>query len=350
VLLPKDHIRFMLTGEYATEVSDASGTALFEVPKRDWAYEILDTLELPREWFPRVYESPEITGRVNASAAAATGLAEGTPVVGGAGDQAAGAVGTGIVQRGRVSVSVGTSGVVFAHLDQPRVDPHYRTHTFCHAVPGCWHVMGVMLMAGGALRWYRDTFAQADLYAAHAAGEDPYDRLVKEAEPIPPGAEGLLFLPYLSGERTPHADPKARGAFVGATLAHQRAHFTRAVLEGVAFGLRDSFEILQAMGIEIQEVRMTGGGARASLWRQILSDVTGYPLHTLQVEEGPAFGVALLSGVGIGIWSSVPEACEAVVRLADRTEPNPRHQEVYERAYTLYRQIYPALRPLFEQL
>jgi len=229
-------------------------------------------------------------------------------VVGGGGDQAAGAVGAGFVQRGRGSVSVGTSGVVFAHLDQPRVDPHYRTHTFCHAVPGCWHVMGVMLMAGGALRWYRDTFAQADLYAAHAAGEDPYDRLVKEAEPIPPGAEGLLFLPYLSGERTPHADPKARGAFVGATLAHQRAHFTRAVLEGVAFGLRDSFEILQAMGIEIQEVRMTGGGARASLWRQILSDVTGYPLHTLQVEEGPAFGVALLSGVGIGIWSSVPEA------------------------------------------
>ncbi|GBC92446.1 Xylulose kinase [bacterium HR15] len=350
VLLPKDYIRFMLTGEYATEASDASGTALFEVPKRDWAYEILDTLELPREWFPRVYESPEITGRVHASAAAATGLVEGTPVVGGAGDQAAGAVGTGIVQAGRVSVSVGTSGVVFAHLDQPRVDPHYRTHTFCHAVPGSWHVMGVMLMAGGALRWYRDTFAQAEMYAAHAAGEDPYDRLLKEAEPIPPGAEGLLFLPYLSGERTPHADPKARGAFVGATLSHQRAHFTRAVLEGVVFGLRDSFEILQAMGIEIREVRMTGGGARSALWRQILSDVTGYPLYTLQAEEGPAFGVALLAGVGTGVWSSVPEACEAVVRLAERTEPNPRYRETYERVYTWYRQLYPALRPLFEQL
>ncbi len=350
VLLPKDYIRFMLTGEYATEVSDASGTALFEVPKRDWAYEMLDLLELPREWFPRVYESPEITGRISASAASATGLAEGTPVVGGAGDQAAGAVGTGIVQAGRVSVSVGTSGVVFAHLDQPRVDPLYRTHTFCHAVPDSWHVMGVMLMAGGALRWYRDTFAQADLYSARAAGEDPYDRLLSEAEPIPPGAEGLLFLPYLSGERTPYPDPKARGAFVGATLAHKRAHFTRAVLEGVAFGLRDSFEILQAMGIQVGEVRMTGGGARSPLWRQILADVIGSPLSTLQAEEGPAFGVALLAGVGTGVWESVPKACEAVVRLATRTKPNPRHQQIYERAYALYRQLYPALKPLFEEI
>jgi xylulokinase len=350
VLLPKDYIRFMLTGEYATEVSDASGTALFDVPKRDWAYEMLDRLELPREWFPRVYESPEITGRVSASAASATGLAEGTPVVGGAGDQAAGAVGTGIVQEGRVSISLGTSGVVFAHLDQPRVDPQYRTHTFCHAVPGSWHVMGVMLMAGGALRWYRDTFAQADLYAAHSAGEDPYDRLLHEAEPIPPGAEGLLFLPYLSGERTPYPDPKARGAFVGATLAHHRAHFTRAVLEGVAFGLRDSFEILQAMGLAVQQVRMTGGGARSPLWRQILADVLGTPLFTLRAEEGPAFGVALLAGVGTGIWQSVPEACEVTVRLAERTVPNPRHQPLYERTYALYRQLYPALHPLFEQM
>jgi xylulokinase len=350
VLLPKDYIRFMLTGEYATEVSDASGTALFDVPKRDWAYDLLDTLELPREWFPKVYESPEVTGRVHAQAAAATGLAEGTPVVGGAGDQAAGAVGTGIVQEGRVAVSVGTSGVVFAHLDQPQVDPHYRTHTFCHAVPGCWHVMGVMLMAGGALRWYRDTFAQADLLAAHAAGEDPYERLLREAEPIPPGCEGLLFLPYLSGERTPYPDPKARGAFVGATLAHHRAHFTRAVLEGVAFGLRDSFEILQAMAVPIREVRMTGGGARSALWRQILADVVGYPIHTLQAEEGPAFGVALLAGVGVGIWNSVPEACEATVRLASHTEPNRHHQAVYARAYALYRELYPALRPLFEQI
>ncbi len=350
VLLPKDYIRFMLTGEYATDVSDASGTALFEVPKRDWAYEMLDILELPREWFPRVYESPEITGRLHAQAAAATGLAEGTPVVAGAGDQAAGAVGTGIVQQGRIAVSVGTSGVVFAHLDQPRVDPLYRTHTFCHAVPGCWHVMGVMLMAGGALRWYRDTFAQVDLYAARAAGEDPYERLLSEAEPIPPGCEGLLFVPYLSGERTPYPDPKARGAFIGATLKHQRAHFTRAVLEGVACGLRDSFEILQAMGVPIEEVRMTGGGARSPLWRQILADITGYPIHTLQAEEGPAFGVALLAGVGTGLWNSVPEACEATIQLATRTTPNAQHRAAYERTYALYRQLYPTLKPIFEQL
>jgi xylulokinase len=337
VLLPKDYIRFMLTGEYATEVSDASGTALFEVPKRDWAYDMLDTLELPREWFPKVYESPEITGRVHAQAAAATGLAEGTPVVGGAGDQAAGAVGTGIVQEGRVAVSVGTSGVVFAHLDQPRVDTHYRTHTFCHAVPGCWHVMGVMLMAGGALQWYRETFAP----------DASFDELVREAELVPAGAEGLLFAPYLSGERTPYPDPKARGAFIGATLAHRRAHFTRAVLEGVTFGLRDSFEILQAMGVPIQEVRMTGGGAKSPLWRQILADVVGSPIHTLQAEEGPAYGVALLAGVGVGIWNSVPEACEATVQLADTTAPRPNEQAVYAQLYPRYRQLYPALQPFW---
>ncbi|MCS7222913.1 MAG: FGGY family carbohydrate kinase, partial [Anaerolineae bacterium] len=213
-------IRYRLTGEAATEVSDASGTALFDVPQRDWAYDILDTLELPREWFPKVYESPEITGRVSAQAAQATGLAEGTPVVGGAGDQAAGAVGVGVVESGRASVSIGTSGVVFAHLETPRVDPQYRTHTFCHAVPGAWHVMGVMLMAGGALQWYRDTFAS----------ETSFDTLLQEAESVAAGAEGLLFAPYLSGERTPYPDPQARGAFVGLTIAHKRAHCTRAVL------------------------------------------------------------------------------------------------------------------------
>ncbi|MFN4034265.1 MAG: xylulokinase [Fimbriimonadales bacterium] len=334
VLLPKDFIRYRLTGESATEVSDASGTALFNVPQRDWAYDILDLLELPRAWFPKVYESPEITGRITASAAQATGLAEGTPVVGGAGDQAAGAVGVGVVQTGRVSVSIGTSGVVFAHTDAPQVDPHYRTHTFCHAVPGAWHVMGVMLMAGGALQWYRETFAP----------ETDYDALVQEAQDAPAGAEGLLFAPYLSGERTPYPDPQARGAFVGLTLAHQRAHCTRAVLEGVAFGLRDSLEILKAMRVPLHELRLTGGGARSPLWRQILASVFGQPVHTLQAEEGPAYGVALLAGVGTGVWQTVPEACAQTVQRAATTEPIAEQAATYETLYARYQQLYPALR------
>lgn len=337
VLLPKDYIRFMLTGEFATEVSDASGTALFNVRQRDWAYEMLDALELPREWFPRVHESPEITGRVNAFASQETGLAEGMPVVGGAGDQAGGAVGSGVVESGIASVAIGTSGVVFAHLDQPRVDPQYRTHTFCHAVPGAWHVMGVMLMAGGALHWYRDTFLS----------HESFEAIVAEAGTAPPGAEGLLFLPYLSGERTPYPDPNARGAFAGATLAHKRGHFTRAVLEGVAYGLRDSLEILRAMEVPLHQLRLTGGGAKSPLWRQILADIFGQEVHTLQAEEGPAFGVALLAGVGTGVWQTVAEACAQTVRLADTTPPNPATQQVYAEGYTRYRQLYPALKPFF---
>ncbi|OYT70315.1 MAG: xylulokinase [Armatimonadetes bacterium CP1_7O] len=334
VLLPKDFIRYRLTGESATEVSDASGTALFDVPRRDWAYEMLEALELPRAWFPKVYESPEITGRITAQAAQATGLAEGTPVVGGAGDQAAGAVGVGVVQVGRAAVSVGTSGVVFAHLDTPQVDAQYRTHTFCHAVPGAWHVMGVMLMAGGALQWYRETFTLAT----------DFDTLLEEAERVAAGAENLLFAPYLSGERTPYPDPQARGAFVGLTMAHTRAHCTRAVLEGVAFGLRDSLEILKAMGVPLQELRLTGGGAKSAVWRRILASVFGQPVHSLQAEEGPAYGAALLAGVGTGVWQSVPEACAATVQIAAQTEPTPEHVAVYEALYARYRRLYPALR------
>ena len=337
VLLPKDYIRYRLTGEYATEVSDASGTALFDVPQRDWAYEILDTLELPREWFPKVYESPEVTGRVHAQASQATGLAEGTPVVGGGGDQAAGAVGTGVVREGIASVALGTSGVVFAHLNEPRVDPLYRTHTFCHAVPGAWHVMGVMLMAGGALQWYHDTFAP----------DTPYETLIEESATVPSGAEGLMCLPYLSGERTPYPDPNARGAFVGMTLAHKRAHFTRAVLEAVACGLRDSLEILKAVGLPLAELRLTGGGARSALWRQIIANTFGQAVHTLTAEEGPAYGVALLAGVGTGVWRSVPEACEQTLQIAERTEPEPHLVQAYEQVYIRYRQLYPTLKPLF---
>ncbi len=249
VLLPKDYIRLRLTGEFATEVSDASGTALFNVTKRDWAYEMLDEIGIPADWMPKAYESPEVSGRVTSEAAALTGLAEGTPVVGGGGDQAAGAVGNGIVEPGIISSTVGTSGVVFAFADKPVVDPKLRVHTFCHAVPGKWHVMGVMLSAGGSLRWYRDTFADTETAVAKALGKDPYDLMCKEAAKVPAGSEGLIFLPYLTGERTPYPDPHARGAFFGITLRSDRSHFVRAVLEGVAYGLRDSFGILEEMKV-----------------------------------------------------------------------------------------------------
>jgi len=347
VLLPKDYIRFRLTDEFATDVSDASGTALFNVRQRDWAYEMLDQLELPNEWFPKVYESPEITGRISEEAAAQTGLAAGTLVAAGGGDQAAGAVGTGIVESGVVSSSLGTSGVVFAYLDEPVVDPEYRTHTFCHAVPGKWHVMGVMLMAGGSLRWYRDTLAEQEKHAAQAQGIDAYDLIIRQAVQVSPGCDGLTFLPYLSGERTPYPDPFARGVFFGLTLAHTRAHLARAVLEGVSFGIRDSFDILQSMGVKVREVRATGGGARSLEWRQIMTDVTGYPHVTLNVEEGPAFGVALLAGVGTGVWNSVPEACNVALKIQSRTQPDPIQTARYEQPYQTYRALYPAVRHLY---
>ncbi|MDH7569914.1 MAG: xylulokinase, partial [Armatimonadota bacterium] len=271
VLLPKDYVRFRLTGEFATEVSDASGTSLFDVPNRRWSGEILSALEIPEEWLPQCYESVEVSGRVNATAAAETGLREGTPVVGGGGDQAAGAVGNGIVSPGAVSIALGTSGVVFAYAETPEMDPQLRTHTFCHAVPGKWHVMGVMLSCGGSLRWYRDALNQPERDVASRMGVDPYDLITAEAAQAPLGSEGLLFLPYLIGERTPYPDPDARGVFFGLSLRHDKRHLARAVLEGVSFGLRDSFEILRSMGLPITEVRVSGGGARSAVWRQILA-------------------------------------------------------------------------------
>lgn len=263
ILLPKDYVRLRLTGQYATEVSDASGTSLLNVPERRWSEAMLEGLEIPAEWLPEVYESPEVTGTITAQAGAATGLAEGTPVVGGGGDQAAGAVGNGIVRTGVVSVSTGTSGVVFAHLDRPAMDEGLRTHTFCHAVPGRWHVMGVMLSAGGSLRWMRDALCAAEVEVARSMGVDPYELMTEEASRAPVGSEGLVFLPYLTGERTPHADPNARGVFFGLSLRHGKPHMIRAVLEGVAYGLRDSFEIIEAMGVEIRQVRASGGGPAA---------------------------------------------------------------------------------------
>jgi xylulokinase len=350
VLLPKDYIRFKLTGEYATEVSDASGTALFNVKKRDWAYEMLDAIGIPIDWMPKVYESPEITGRITPEAASLTGLKEGTPVVGGGGDQAAGAVGNGVVESGIISSTVGTSGVVFAFADEPVVDPSLRVHTFCHAVPGKWHVMGVMLSAGGSLRWYRDTFASAETCVAKALGRDPYDVMIDEAATVPPGSEGLIFLPYLSGERTPYADPHARGVFFGITLRSSRGHFVRAVLEGVAYGLRDSFAILDEMQVPIKQVRASGGGARSELWRQIQADVTGHDHVTINIDEGPALGVALLAGVGTGIYPSVEEACKSVIRIVSTTKANKSNKVIYDKYYEVYRSLYQSLKDEFPKL
>jgi xylulokinase len=347
VLLPKDYVRFRLTGEYHTEVSDASGTSFFNVRERRWADELLDRIEVPRAWMPEVHESPVASARLSAAAAEVTGLAAGTPIVGGGGDQAAGAVGNGIVEAGILSATVGTSGVVFAFAERPTVDPGLRVHTFCHAVPDTWHVMGVMLSAGGSLRWYRDTLAQPESAFARILGRDPYETIAQTAAAAEPGCEGLIFLPYLTGERTPYPDPNARGVFFGLTLRHDKRHMARAVLEGVAYGLRDSFEILDAMGVPVEQVRASGGGARSPLWRQIQADVTDREHVTINVDEGPAFGVALLAGVGTGVWSTVAEACRATIRVVDRAAPDPQAHAIYNRFYPIYRSLYAALKEPF---
>lgn len=350
VLLPKDYIRFRLTGEFATEVSDASGTSLFDVRNRKWADEILNTIGIPLEWMPRSYESPEVSGRISEEAAGLTGLKAGMPVVGGGGDQAAGAVGNGVVESGIVSSTVGTSGVVFAFADEPVIDPQLRVHTFCHAVPDKWHVMGVMLSAGGSLRWYRDTFAECETAVSRSYGGEVYDILSEQADNVEPGCEGLIFLPYLTGERTPYPDPMARGAFFGITLRHQKAHFVRAVMEGVAYGLRDSFTILDGMKVPIHQVRASGGGARSAVWRQMQADVSGRDHVMINVDEGPAFGVALLAGVGTGFYGSVEEACRATIKVVLSTLPDKSAHAQYNRYYEVYRNLYGSLRKDFAKV
>lgn len=334
ILLPKDYVRFKLTDTFATDRAGAAGTLLLDVKTRDWSAEVLQALEVPLEWLPRTHEGPEITGHISAEVAQATGLKAGTPVVGGGGDQAAQAVGVGAVLPGIVALTLGTSGVVFASTGQPFIEPEGRLHAFCHAVPGRWHLMGVMLSAAGSLRWYRDTLAP----------DVDYDALLEPTAEVPPGSEGLLFLPYLTGERTPHADPLARGAFVGLTVRHTRPHLTRAVLEGVAFGLRDSFELIKSAGLaQINQVRVSGGGAKSHLWRQILADVLNVELVTVNTAEGAAYGAALLGGVGAGIWPDVDTACQAVVKQTGSTLPQPETVAQYERIYALYGQLYPSL-------
>jgi xylulokinase len=343
VLLPKDYIRYCLTGAFVSDVSDAAGTSLLDVGARTWSDEMLAALEFPRDWMPEVTESPVVSAHVSADGAAATGLREGTPVVSGAGDNAAAAVGTAIVRAGRVSVSLGTSGVVFAPLESYRPEPEGRLHAFCHAVPGQWHLMGVMLSAAGSLRWFRDALA------GRAEERLSFDALVDEAAAVAAGAEGLLFLPYLTGERTPHPDPDARGAFVGLSLRHGRGHLTRAVLEGVAFGLRDSLELMKRLGLQITQLRALGGGAKSRLWRQILADVLGTELTTTGASEGAAQGAAMLAGVGTRVFGSVEEIADALVEERERVAPGPDAAR-YDEYYPRYRALYPALQPEFASL
>jgi xylulokinase len=341
VLLPKDYIRYKLTGEYAMDKADGAGTVLFDLKARDWSNEVLAALEIPRSWMPKTFEGTEFTGKITKEVAALTGLKEGTPVAAGGGDQAAGAVGVGAVEPGIIGLTVGTSGVVFATTPSALIEPEGRLHAFCHAVPGMWHFMGVMLSAAGSLQWYRDTLAPTT----------SFDDLLKEAEGVPAGSEGLQFLPYLSGERTPHPDPLARGAFIGLTLRHSRAHMTRAVLEGVSYGLKDSFTLIQNAGLgAITQVRASGGGTKGALWRQIMASVLGAELVTVNTTEGGAYGAALLAGVGAGAWADVPSACKASIKITGSTKPDSSHLDAYRKGYSLYQELYPTLKSTFHKM
>lgn len=341
VLLPKDYIRFCLTDEYAMDKADGSGTVLFDLKKRTWSPEILAMLGIDPDLMPPTFEGPDFTGYVTSEAANATGLKAGTPVAAGGGDQAAQAVGVGAVEPGVVALTVGTSGVVFATTPSAMIEPEGRLHAFCHALPRMWHLMGVMLSAAGSLQWYRDTLAP----------NMSFDDLLKEAEPVNAGCEGLQFLPYLSGERTPHPDPLARGAFIGLTLRHGRGHMTRAVLEGVSFGLKDIFTLIRNAGLgEIRQVRASGGGTKSALWRQILSSSLEAELVTVNTSEGAAYGAALLAGVGAGNWPDVISACKSAIKITGSTTPDPVQVDTYRKTYPLYCELYPALKASFNKM
>lgn len=351
MMLPKDYIRCKLTGVYATEVSDAAGTNLLDVPNRCWSKEVLRALDIDEGLLPPVYESPDVTGTVTAEAAALTGLAPGTPVAGGAGDNAAAAVGTGVVKAGRAFVTIGTSGVIFAHADSVRIDPGGRVHTFCHAVPGCYTVMSCTLAAGLSLKWYRDTFCGAEMETAAGMGVDPYELMNKQAARAPVGANRLLYLPYLMGERSPLLDAHARGAFIGLSAIHTKYDLLRAVMEGVTYSQRQCLDVLHEMGIVPAELLATGGGARSPLWRQMLADVLGCPVTTVaSSQEGPALGAALLAGVGAGVYASVPAACDAVIRTNPMQQPEQESVKKYAPYYEIYRALYPALKEQYASL
>lgn len=340
VLLPKDYVRLRMTGEHAMDMADASGTLMLDVAHRRWSEEMMSATGISMSSLPRLYESPEVCARVDERGAAHTGLEMGTPVVAGAGDQAGGAVGMGIVRAGAVSATIGTSGVVFAATDTPAMDVNGRVHTFCHAVPGRWHVMGVTQAAGLSFRWVRDLLQNSSSLS--------YDQLTGEAAQIPAGSDGVLWAPYLMGERTPHLDPNARGTLTGLAANHTRAHIVRAVLEGVAFSLKDTFSLFNEMRVPVRNVRLGGGGARSPLWRQIQADVYGHEVEILVAEEGAAYGAAVLAGVGARFWNSVEEACDAVVKVRETVKPEPAAASAMAKQYDHYRRIYPALKPLFQ--
>jgi xylulokinase len=342
IMLPKDYVRLRLAGESATDVADASGTLMLNVAKRVWSNEVLNTMGIDPRLLPELFESQEICGKISQQGAHQTGLKEGTPVVAGAGDQAAGAVGLGITQPGTVSATIGTSGVVFAATDRPSLDPGGRLHTFCHAIPNRWHVMGVTQAAGLSLRWFRDQFGSGP-----TDGRDSYDRLCDEAASAPAGAAGVFWAPYLMGERTPHLDPNIRAAFVGLSASSSRAHLIRAILEGVAYSLKDTFTIFKEIGVPVTRIRLGGGGARSPLWRQIQADIYAHDVEVVAVEEGAAYGAAILAGVGAGCWSSVDQASEAVVLVASRVRPNSENSSLLQQRYQTYQRIYPALCPIF---
>ncbi|MCP4811801.1 MAG: xylulokinase [Planctomycetaceae bacterium] len=345
ILLPKDDVRRRLTGEFATDVSDASGMLLLDVAKRNWSRKLLSRLELDPDLFARCYESEEVTGTLTSAAAKKLGLTTDCVVVGGAGDCAANAVGTGVVKSGILSTSIGTSGIMFVHSDKMEIDPAGRLHTFCHAVHGKWHMMGVSLTAGGALQWFVD-----QLCKEMAAKGDPYKVLNREAGRIAAGSEGLNFLPYLAGERTPHADPDARGCFVGLTLKHTRGHLARAIMEGVTYAMRDSLEIIREMGVPVRQVRASGGGAKSQLWRQLQADVFGKKVVTINAEQGPAFGVALLAAVGAGAFKNVAEACSATIRVVSETSLQRAQKREYDRRFPLFQELYRSLAPRFKEI
>jgi len=339
VLLPKDYVRFRLSGEYAIDVADASGTLMLDVTHRRWSEELLGIVDIDKALLPKVFESPEVCAKISAEAEGLTGIPAGTPIVAGAGDQAAGAIGMGITRPGAVSVTLGTSGVVFAATDAPSLDPGGRLHTFCHAIPGRWHVMGVTQAAGLSLRWIRDQFCQPGY---------EYSELSKEAAAVPPGCDGVLWAPYLMGERTPHLDSSVRAALTGLAASHTRSHVARAVMEGVAFSQRDSFTIFAELGVPVNKIRVSGGAARSKLWKQIQADVYGHPVETIAADEGGAYGAALLAGVGTGVWPSVDEACDRHVRTAEVVAPIAANTTVMDKQYKRYCRIYPALKEIYK--
>lgn len=350
ILLPKDYIRYMLTGEFATEVSDASGTNLLDVPRRCWSDEVLDKLEIDKTLLPKMYESCEVTGTISEQTAQLTGLAVGTPVAGGAGDNAAAAVGTGVVEQGKAFTTIGTSGVIFAHSDEVAIHPEGRVHTFCHAVPGCWTVMSCTLAAGLSLKWYRDNFCDAEKQAADGMGVDPYYLMDQQAKRVPVGANRLLYLPYLMGERSPLLDADSRGVFFGLSAIHTRYDMLRAVMEGVVYSLRDCLDTLKEMGISFSTMYACGGGGSSPLWRQMLADTYNCNVQTIASKEGPALGAAILAGVAAGLYPNVQQACRDIIKTNPAQNPIVENTAVYEQYFQLYRKLYPSLKDHFHTL